>query len=174
MPRDATRPGARVYDATDDVKSPRIRRLVAYWRSKQISDRPPRRADIYPEEIPGLLPYILLVDFTTAPFRVFYRLVGTQVVAYNKRDFTGHFLDELAFPSVSQIAERYRRVMTDAKPVYGAANLRSRIDTWVPFEYALLPLSDDGLTVNKCIAMECYGDVDPEDIAESARLKRGS
>ena len=174
MSDEFTRPDAITYDDVAHVRSARIHRLCDYWRSKHVGGRLPRRADILPEEIPTLLPYVLMVDLETEPFRVFYRLIGTRVATYNKRDFTGQYLDELDFPSTSRIIELYHAVMTERRPRFGAANLRSRSAAWVAFEYAVLPLSDDGVTVNKCLAMECYGDIDPEEIVEGIKLHKTS
>lgn len=172
MSDDLPRPSAQTYLDIADVRSPRIHRLYDYWRAQHQGDRLPRRADIHPEDIPHLLPYVLMIDLETSPFRVFYRLVGTKVAAYNKRDFSGHYLDEFTFPSGTAIADSYRAVVDSRRPRFGRGNLRSRIDSWVAFEYGLLPLSDDGRIVNKCLAIECYGDIDPDEIVEGLKTEK--
>ncbi len=54
----------------------------------------PDRADLDPAEIPLLLPYILISE-VEQPFRIRYRLIGTEVVHVTGMNFTGHYLDEL-------------------------------------------------------------------------------
>ena len=74
--------------ALDDVKSPRIRALHDYWRSKCNDVVPPPRSAIEPAEIRPLLPYLLLTELTAAPFAIVYRLVGTAVVRWHGEDLS--------------------------------------------------------------------------------------
>ena len=48
----------------------------------------PSRRDLDPCEIPQLLPYLILVDVFSDPPDFRYRLIGTQIVAQSRRDFT--------------------------------------------------------------------------------------
>jgi len=54
-----------------------IGRLREYWESLN-NGMPPERNLIDPESITELLPYMLLVDFESEPFRVRYRLTGNK------------------------------------------------------------------------------------------------
>jgi hypothetical protein len=149
--------------ALDDVKSPRIRALHDYWKSKCNDVVPPPRSAIEPAEIRPLLPYLLLTELSAEPFAIAYRLVGTAVVRWHGEDFTGR--DHGAVPSLagSGIEDAYRRAVATRAPVFGRTALYAGDRSWIGFEYAVLPLSDNGTTVNKCLAIECIGPSDATD-----------
>lgn len=69
----------------------------------------PPRAAFRPETIPpAILPNIGLVDVDTAPFRVFYRAVGSAFATSIGKDVSGMYLDESGIPQAADIAEWYR------------------------------------------------------------------
>ncbi len=72
---------------------PAIGRLRDYWESLN-NGRPPERNLIDPKAITDLLPYMLLVDFESEPFRIRYRLTGTKVDETTGYNITGRYLDE--------------------------------------------------------------------------------
>src|SRR5688572_27444072 len=77
------------------IRSQRVHRLHEYWRSKAgAQGSVPRRRDIDPTELPDLLPNLMLLDVERNPLRFRYRLVGTRIVDFSYRDFTGTYLDE--------------------------------------------------------------------------------
>ena len=147
--------------ALDDVQSPRIRALCDYWKSKCNDVAPPPRSAIEPAEIRPLLPYLILTELEPDPFRITYRLVGTAVARMHGDDFTGRDHDAVASLAESGIADSYRRVVATRAPVFGRTGLDAGDQSWIGFEYAIFPLSDDGLTVNKCLAIACMAEVPP-------------
>jgi hypothetical protein len=149
--------------ALDDVKSPRIRALHDYWKSKCNDVVPPPRSAIEPAEIRPLLPYLLLADLTADPLRILYRLVGTAVVRWHGEDFTGRDHAAVGSMKESGIEEAYRQVLASKAPVFGRTALYAGDDSWIGFEYAVFPLSDNGRTVNKGLAIECVGPSDAFD-----------
>jgi hypothetical protein len=157
------RPPHQSFAALDDVQSPRIRQLHGYWKSKCNDVVPPPRSAIEPAEIRLLLPFLLLAELHAEPFRITYRLVGTAVARAHGDDFTGRDHDAVSSLAESGIDASYRRVLTSARPVFGKTGLYAGDNSWIPFEYALFPLSDNGKTVNKCLAIECAGPFDASD-----------
>jgi hypothetical protein len=149
------RPPHRRYAALDDVRSSRIRLLHDYWQSRCSDVVPPPRSAIEPADIRALLPYLVLSELTPDPFRITYRLVGTAVVRAHGEDFTGRAHDQVASLLDSGIDDAYRGMLGAARPVYGETGLYIGDASWVAFEYALFPLSDDGVAVNKCLAIQC-------------------
>lgn len=162
------RPPHLSYAALDQVKSTRIRQLYDYWKSKCSDVAPPPRSAIEPAEIRSLLPYLILAELTADPFKISYRLVGTAVVRSHGDDFTGREHGAVASLAESGLDESYRRVRATAAPVFGRTALYAGDQSWIGFEYAIFPLSDDGLAVNKCLAIECAGAVGPEAWIEGA------
>ena len=143
--------------ALDDVQSPRIRALHAYWKSKCSDVALPPRSAIEPAEIRALLPYLVLTEINPDPFRISYRLVGTAVVRWHGDDFTGRDYGSVASLAESGLDESYRRVFETAAPVFGRTALYAGDQSWIGFEYGIFPLSDDGRVVNKCLAIQCIG-----------------
>lgn len=137
------------------ITSNRIRRLVAYWQSCCGGRQMPGRADIDPADILDLLPNVVMVDIEQ-PFRIRYRLVGTQVVDFNRLDFTGRYLDELRWDTHGRYTRAYQLVLELKAPIFG-------LDAW-PLagemtgrsEIAILPLSSDGAVVDRCLSMEDF------------------
>jgi hypothetical protein len=142
--------------AITEIRAAPIQQMHLYWLGKCGEQVMPSRAQIAPEEIPKLLPYLILVDLESEPFRIYYRLVGTAIQLRNNRNATGRYLDELNDPTEAEITATYRWVYDRHRPYFGRANLASRIGTPITFEYAIWPLSDDSRRVNKCVAMEVY------------------
>jgi hypothetical protein len=150
--------------ALDDVQSPRIRGLYEYWKSKGSDVAPPPRSAIEPADIRSLLPYLLMTELTATPFRITYRLVGTAVVRVHQEDFTGREHGAVASLAESGLEQSYRSVLATAAPVFGRTALYASDQSWIGFEYAIFPLSDDGSTINKCLAIECIGPTDAPSI----------
>jgi hypothetical protein len=151
------RPPHQSSAALDEVTSPRIRALHDYWKSKCNDVVPPPRSAIEPAEIRPLLPYLLLVDLDADPFRIVYRLVGTAVVRWHGEDFTGRAHEAVPSLADSGIEDSYRRASASKVPVFGRTALYAGDRSWIGFDYAVFPLSDNGKTVNKCLAIECIG-----------------
>lgn len=156
--------------APDDIRSPRIRQLQAYWKSKCGSIAPPPRSAIEPADIRPLLPHLIMVEFTRDPVRIVYRLVGTAVVRSHGDDFTGRSHDAVASLAESGLEESYLRVLDTAAPVFGRTGLLTLDQSWMGFEYGIFPLSDDGKTINKGLAIQCMGEAAPQAWPDSALI----
>jgi len=142
----------------DAVKSPLIRALHDYWAGKRQGQLLPRKSEIDPTDLKPMLPYMLLADFTTEPFRVRYRLVGTEVVSIYGMDFTGRWLDELDFGDQIEGGWPlwYRTVFQIGRPVFGAARLRAVSGVEMDYEFALFPLSDNAGGPTHCLDLNDY------------------
>jgi hypothetical protein len=148
------RPPHRVYAAPDEAQAQRIRDLHRYWLSKCRDGAVPKREAIDPADIRVLLPHVILAEVAAAPFEIRYRLVGTAIAKVHKDDFTGRSHDTVVSLAGAGLEDSYRRAVERAVPVFGHTGLDAGDRTWIGFEYAILPLSEDGRTVDKCLAME--------------------
>jgi hypothetical protein len=133
---------------------PTITELRDYWQSRRRGRLMPRRTDIDPADIAHLLPHIALVDIEAEPFRVRYRVVGTKLVQYVGRDFTGLYLDELKFSKPDELLALYRRATVERAPTFRTMTWRSPDGGVWAVENAILPLSEDDLQVTQCLAIE--------------------
>lgn len=145
-----------------DTEAPSFRSLRAdalyrYWQSRR-EDALPTRADIDPAEIKSLLPYVLIVDIHRNPFRIYYRLVGTAVVHFSGLDFTGTFLDELAFDicATQDLVDAYRIVCDKRQPGIGMAFAQLNHQTALDVEYVICPLANAASEISQCLVLEDY------------------
>ena len=142
------------------IKTPMVADLYAYWLKRR-GDRPmPRRADIDPADIKSLLPNLFLTEFTLDPFRVRYRLIGTEIVNHAHFDFTGRYLDELDFSAYDEVdwMGLYRIVWQQGAPIFGDAveTFRDRLRAPAPYHFCILPLSNNGAAATGAVAIEEY------------------
>lgn len=144
-------------------RAPVLEKLLAYWDAKRAGRPWPLRSEIDPAEIKTLLPNIMLVDITQAPFRVRYRLVGTEIVRFAHFDFTGHFLDELTFDSGEAMdwVDCYRQVCTTGRPGFGMVHWRTLEANFRWIEFLICPLSTNGIDITQCISAEDYEPLNP-------------
>jgi hypothetical protein len=137
----------------------KVWRFADYCRSLRAGEALPSRRDLDPAAFVFCLPNVLLMDLTHSPLRVRYRLVGSAVVAISKLDFTGRYLDELSFPNPHfDWMAVYRKLMDGRQPLYGSVPLESTLGER-RYDLGLFPLSGDGETIDKAVAVEDYDPV---------------
>jgi hypothetical protein len=140
------------------IASAMIRGVEETWRAAAGDRTFPRRRDIDPVLFKDWLPYLSLVDIHTDPFRVHYRLVGTEVARFSEEDFSGIWLDESGWePRVIAVNLRlYERVWRSRAPVYGLSLVDWDKVQKYSFEWALFPLSEDGVHVDCCLSVDDF------------------
>ena len=140
-------PAAKLADLVADH---RLVALHAYWKSQR-GDRPwMLRADLQPEDIPRLLPIMLLIEAIGEPRRFRYRLIGTELVDFAGRDSTGRLIDrELYGDAADRMLSSMLRVLDGARPHLTLGNaywMAGR--AWRRTATLLMPLSSDGSSAN--------------------------
>lgn len=127
---------------------PYLIEFLEYWRAKCGGRPMPARADIDPLDIPRLLPYVYMVDVLDDPPDFAYRLLGTDVVANTKIDFSGRKLSEIeAEGTQGRLLEIYQRVRDAGEPSVDRIRYKSRSGNEKYYENVLVPVSEDGLDV---------------------------
>ena len=151
-------PGSTRQLSSIDECRPELRELHDLWLKLKGSRRMPSRRDFDPVAVPKLLPDMFLVDVLAGSprerrYRV--RLQGTAQVDYIGADWTGSFLH--------QVVDRITADRFCAVGDFVVSSREPRMSTgklyWVPskpfyrFETILLPLSDDGISVNMILGL---------------------
>jgi len=145
-------------DPALQLEAPMLRDLLQLWRRKCGERKMPARRDFSPLDLRAHLGWIVLVDVETAPFRLRYRLVGTEIVQRVGRDATGRYLDELYHPEVYDTAvSAYRRVVAQKCPLRVHGRMRHAEKGHIAFESLDLPLSADGETVSMIMTRGTFG-----------------
>ncbi len=126
----------------------RLQRLLEYWTARRDTRSAPRRCDVDPLEIPGLLPILNLLDVLRNPLRFRHRLVGTEVVERMGRDVTGRFVGEdLYGPATQEIFDSFARLTAEIRPFRRHSRLSWNGQQWLILEALELPLVGDDGTV---------------------------
>ena len=152
--------GFQVFDPAHPppMRSPRCATLLKYWNGLR-GERPfPGRDELDPGAIKGVLSHVMLSGIEYNPFRVFYRLVGTEIVRFAKFDFTGCYADALQFQDTegADWPAFYRAVIGARQPGLGVSHwtVSGNLQRWI--EFVICPLSTDGRVIDRCIAVEDY------------------
>lgn len=136
---------------------PSARALLAYWRSKAAPGRFPRRGDLDPVEMKCALGDLAVIEVHRDPLRFRYRLHGATLAQDDGFDMTGKWLDDHPVAQVrGRLASSWRRVAEQGLIVHGfrdcfADALRPR-----RYEILVLPLADDGRTVDKLLVLQTH------------------
>ena len=157
-------PDLEIGDVLARIRSPKVAQVLQYWDGVRRGRMFPARADIDPIAVKTALPNVMITAISYQPFRVLYRLVGTEIVHWARSDFTNRYADELIFDDEGRDWTNYYRAVVDArKPAYGIADwVKDRVPQWV--EWLICPLSDDGQTIDRCLAIEDYEAMSAVDI----------
>ncbi len=145
-------PRAWAAEHPDPDWHPKVRAFFTYWQSVRPAPRLlPARHHLDPAAMKAVLPGIWLLDLQREPFRLRYRLVGTEVVEYIGAEVTGMWMDE-AHPDIRDkpaYLERYRAVVQTGMPSWrrGIPSLGIRQDFHM-IENIVLPLASDGSVVD--------------------------
>jgi hypothetical protein len=147
----------QAWPESDASVSPLGREFLAYWHGKcPAGGGYPTRADIVPEEMVRLLPYVFMVDVVPdrgggLDFR--FRLVGTAIMEI-EGEHTGKLLSSM-FPDREAYAVLWRQYDEAAA---GKIGVRRETLSWqgrdhVRYEVILAPLQDESGRVSMLIGL---------------------
>ena len=150
-------PDVSEHELQSRIRSPKVRLVFKYWRDRRNGNGFPRRSDIDPAAIRAALPHLTVTQISYAPFRVLYRLVGTEVARWSKQDFTHRYADELVFQDDDRDwTDYYRQVVEQKSVCFGVTYWRETHARPYWIEHMICPLSSDGVTIDQCLAVEDY------------------
>lgn len=113
----------------------------------------PARADIDPIEMAEWLGNLLLAEFFGDVDHYKIRIDGTNLIAYGGMDRTGKGLETLTSGEEREmIRAQYQAVLDMAEPAYFETQFTNSEGRFLCEQKLLLPLSNDGVTVNMVLA----------------------
>ena len=147
------------FEVLDVPKDEEIGRLYAYWNEKRGSRAMPSRADIDPTEIAWILPNIFLIEAVPPPDHYRYRVHGSALAEFHRRDFTGLAIHETIAPDdADEVVRVFDAIKAARKPLCATGPVFWCRDTeHKGFESCNLPLSADGDTVNMIFGAIKFG-----------------
>lgn len=138
------------------VKHKTLRGLIDYWLEKRGDRAMPSRADIDPVEIPWALSCIWLCDYRPAERRFRYRLAGEQINEFWGSAVGGRYLDELVpGPCLAEVERCLSAVYEGPSVVHDFGRIYLEDEVFATGERIILPLSDDGKTVDGLLGASC-------------------
>jgi hypothetical protein len=145
-------------DLIDNIDSPSLQRLYAYWQERRREREFPARRDIDPLDFRYALGHVMLLDVLREPLRFRFRLHGTALTLRAGYDMTGKMADEL--PNArnrDMLVARCRAVVERRQPLVTTdERLVGRRTS--AYEVLWLPLSDDGSTISMLMGALYYRD----------------
>ncbi|MBL6952396.1 MAG: PAS domain-containing protein [Alphaproteobacteria bacterium] len=140
-----------------ECRDPTLLAVRRYWDEKRGQRVMPSRGDIDPMDIVGHLGNIVLIDVERAPFRLRYRLIGTEITEVMQRDSTGKYYDEIYPPELlEKIYASFHWIFANKAP------LRTHGEAFYPdrniygYETLNLPLSNDGEVINMILGVLAF------------------
>lgn len=133
-------------DAGLDFVHPELIEGLAYWREKAAGRAMPLLSDIYPEEIPRLLPYLSLFELrrTGGVFELFPRLAAPKMEEVFG-PIHGKPLHTVLAPEILQRWEGATRTVIEmGEPLRGAGEVLHEGKSFIAAELLLAPLSRTG------------------------------
>ena len=149
-----------------EIHSKLIATLEAHWIALRGDRRMPRRDEIDPLNFVSLLSYISIVELHYDPFRVRYRLVGTEVARIVGEDFSNRWLDDTGWGDAAIALNRqlYQRVAETKVPQFGLSTCEWQGKPDHVFEWALFPLSSGGEVVTHVLSIDDYTVISPRSL----------
>ena len=142
---------------TMQPRHPVVKAVANYWDAKRGPRPMPARADLDPCDIPELLPNLLLIDVAHDPLDFRYRLVGTIVDYHLREPRSGQWMSAIPHQRKgSVIWATLESVVTRKVPVVSTIPYVGPHADYKLSEDIILPLSDDGDTVNMLLVAVAY------------------
>jgi hypothetical protein len=153
----AVRPLARELDLETEL-TPDLQIALEYWRAKKVARVAPPRSQIDPVDLSPLLPRVMLVDVDGERGEFRYRLAGTGIVKLHGMELTNRGPRDLQPAALGiMIEQHYAEAVRRVAPVAHLVTLAVGEDS-ATYRRLILPLSDDGITVNRLLTVDSYDD----------------
>jgi hypothetical protein len=146
------------FQADDGFLTPELQQLDSLWHSKAIGDRLPARSEFDLRDLKSVLRHLVIMDTTREADRVrfFVRFMGSEL---DKQvvPMTGQYADEV-------LPEYFRgkwqslwcRALEFRRPTRSLSRAEFREREYAYVESLFCPLSDDGATQSKMMAVVFY------------------
>ncbi|HJT12711.1 MAG TPA: PAS domain-containing protein [Dongiaceae bacterium] len=138
-----------------EITSKLIAGLQRHWDGVRGTRNMPRREEIDPIELVPWLPYVSIMELHYDPFRVRYRVVGTEVARIIGEDFSNRWLHETDWGEAGIALNRqlYERVAETRAPLFGLSTVTWQGKPDHVFQWVLFPLGD-GDVVTHCLSLD--------------------
>jgi hypothetical protein len=141
-------------------RADRITDVRKYWNDLRGDRAFPSRAEIDPVALKQHLPYLSIAEIQPEPFRIRYRLVGTEVARFYNGEMRGRWVNELGdiWPAqdVIDVTEAFAKLCRERVPLFALSLIMWEGHLNNVFELARFPLSEDGITITGSIGIDDF------------------
>ena len=135
-----------IVDGSLSFQSPLPLELLTLWRGKCREGLLPRRSDFDWTELSPHFGQLCVVEVMPSREDLRYRLIGSRIVEVVGRDMTGRLVSETLPPAALAV---YFELMDSPRPLRTHGRLHWRGKNFIRHETLLLPLAEDGRTVDQ-------------------------
>lgn len=140
----------------DQIETPCLRRLYAYWDERRQGREFPARGDLDPVDFRYILGHVLLIDVLDDPLRFRFRLHGSELAARAGYDMTGKMADDLPNAANRALLIERCRLLVETRQPMAAADERILGRRRFGYEVIWLPLARDGRHIDMLMAGLVY------------------
>lgn len=141
--------------------APKIGQLYAYWLGLGQGSIP-EHDDFDPDDVPELLPNLMIVEIEDTPFRVLFRQAGSKVNEVTGMDITGRYLDEMAMDDgaeqIEQLHALYANCQSQSRHYIGAMEWPNKLGALTRVSLGVFPLKVEGV-IRRLLVIEDYGEI---------------
>lgn len=142
----------------DQIETPCLRQLCAYWDERRRDRTFPARRDLDPLDFRQALGHVVLIDVLADPVRFRFRLHGSLLSARAGYDMTGKMVEELPDPvNRALLLERCHGLVATRQPLV-VVDQRIVGQRRYGYEAVWLPLARDGRTIDMLLGGLVYRD----------------
>jgi len=136
-----------------DLQHPILCNVHEYWRQSRRGRELPSRKDISPEDMRTYLSNVMLIDVSYRPLDFVYRVFGTEIARAYRKDYTGKSVRQLEPGAFAKVVwQQYLDVVSERRPCLHGIIFASDA-RYGKYQRLTLPLSSDGLLINKLLAV---------------------
>ena len=121
-------------------------KLLSYWEEKRGARQQPSLQDIDPEEIADLWPHCFILDVANFQDFPYFHYLGPRLARYSGIFLSGRY--DWSRTLLKKSVCHYREALERRAPVLLEEELTQYDNTKLLFRSILLPLSDDGDSIN--------------------------
>ncbi|HNB29120.1 MAG TPA: hypothetical protein PLR41_19280 [Alphaproteobacteria bacterium] len=149
------------YLRREELTSAVIKSVLAFYEARKGASGMLAKDAVDPFALKPFLPYFTISEFHEDPFRLRYRLVGTEIVRFVRRDFTGTWLHESGWPDdiIALNLSLYQHVHATRRPLFGLSTVDWDDRSSYRFEWAVLPLTTDGVRATHGLGVDDYSQI---------------
>lgn len=125
----------------EDVRHPKLKELIALWRSRFEGDRPPPRSSLSMRDLKAFLAHMAIAAPVPGADDFYFRYAGSSLeqrlgVTLQRRTLREAFVQ----PAVDDFVERYSSVARTLRPFFRRGRYSGAASEVIDYELGLLPL----------------------------------